>query len=147
MTAASYTALNFIGKDSGSSIPPDPAPHGRHVRAQRAERRQLQVPVQRVAEQRRLDLQRLDVGLDAALFLGARQQPLEGQAQLRARKLELRAWREVRLHAATALFGLTSANAAIAAALPCAIESSMVSGPVAAPATNTPAREVSPEAP
>ena len=40
-----------------------------------------------------------------------------------------------------------SDNTAIAAACPCAIESSIVSGPVADPATKTPAREVAPIAP
>ena len=103
-------------------------------------------------EERGLERQRADIALDATGLFGAFGEALESAAELRAGKIEHRpcrrrrlrcAWSEPKHHsAASRIAPLASASAATAAERPCAIESSIVSGPVAAPATKTPARVV-----
>ncbi len=134
------------------------------MRAQGLERRQFDrttAPgVEGLAKQRVLPLQRCDVALDAAMVFGAAHERGERLAELGS--VELQAWARggaghraatfgsrdpVTHQAATARNCVTSAKAASAAALPCAIESSIVSGPLAAPATKTPRRDVSPSVP
>ncbi len=98
----------------------------------------------------RLQLQRLDIALDAAERLGAGDHAAQRRLQRLAGKIQARPiqWRLGRRrarrprkrrhcrHSAAARTGaLKAPSADIAAACPCAIESSIVSGPVAAPAT------------
>src|SRR5690606_5766846 len=128
--------VEFLGRCVSADAPPD----GRHVGAGDAERAKLGPALEGLAHDPALELQPLHVRLDAALLLGAGDQAFERELQLRSRKLEARAieLRDRHAQAATAALRWTMANAAMAAALPWAIESSIVSGPVAAPATSTP---------
>ena len=95
---------------------------------------------------------------DPALFLRALDHAGKGLAQRLAGKVEVRTrdlrrrWRFTQpcgepAHYSAAIAGARAPSADIAAAWPCAMESSMVSGPVAAPATNTPGRLVAPITP
>src|SRR5690606_33714448 len=106
---------------------------------------------QRLGEYGRLVAQPGDPALDAPARFGPGEQSLHRGAQLRSRKVQGRARRRccrelaaARADHAAACVALsrTMPSAATAAASACAIESSIVSGPVAAPATNTPARLV-----